>query len=83
MPIPQLFHCSSEHFDKQGCAWTTGPMPPKADKAFRELGTFLVLKHFVHYPQLELTYILIMNVCQGDARSQGVLDHPSSGQTRW
>jgi hypothetical protein len=53
------------------CPWKTGPMPPEADKAFRELRMILISKPLVHYPQPELPYILITDACQGDAKKPG------------
>ena len=40
---------------RKDCPWKTGPMPPEADKAFRELRSILISKPLVHYPCLLYT----------------------------
>ncbi|MGV0994312.1 MAG: reverse transcriptase domain-containing protein, partial [Mycobacterium sp.] len=52
--------------------WKKGsPLPPEAEKAFNELKSQLVSEPVVNYPQSELTYALITDACQGDARKPG------------
>ena len=56
---------------RKDCEWKRGPLPPAADKAFKELKTILVSEPVIHYPQPELPYALITDACQGDAKKPG------------
>ena len=56
---------------RKDCEWKRGPLPPEADKAFKELKSILVSEPVIHYPQPELPYALITDACQGDAKKPG------------
>ena len=43
-------------------------LPPEADKDFKEQETILVSEQVVHYPQTELHYDLIDDMCKGDTK---------------
>ena len=51
---------------RKDCEWKRGPLPPEADKAFKELKSILVSEPVIHYPQPELPYALITDACQRD-----------------
>jgi hypothetical protein len=53
------------------CPWKTRKMMLETVKSLQELRTILTSKPLVHYPQQELSYILITDACQGDAEKPG------------
>jgi hypothetical protein len=54
---------------RKDCPWKTGPMPPEADKAFRELRTILISKPLVHYPQPNFLTFSSQTPVKGTPRS--------------
>ena len=53
--------------------WKSGPLPPEALKAFRELQSYLTSDPVVAYPKRDRPYALITDACLGDNLKPGGL----------